>query len=214
MLRTIKNYWAFTKWGYRLVVFVILPVVLLLLNAFCLFAKIPLMVSMLMGYVYIVPIDILTDHWLLGGFYAKNNSSLEYLQTSNRFKRMIRDVVLVDVIRRFILYVGLYLIVLVAGMNQPEQLEWYKACSFLPMLCFVISQCGVLIARHFYAWNQVYAVGAFAMVAEGICLVPMLELTESHIWIVQGALLVLAIAMVVIVMKYSLKKVRDSYYDK
>lgn len=214
MLRTIKNYWAFTKWGYRLVVFLVLPVVLLLINAFCLFTEIPTMVSMLIGYIYVVPVDILTDNWFLCGFYGKNNSSLEYLQTSNRFKRMIRDVVLIDTIRRFILYVGLYLIVLVAGMNQPEQLEWYKVCSFLPMLCFVISQIGVLIARHFFAWNQVYAVGAFAMVAEGICLAPMLGFTENHFWLVQGILMVLAIAIGIIVMAYSLKKVRDSYYDK
>lgn len=214
MLRAMKNYWAFTKLGYRLVVFVVLPVVILLFGAFCIWTEIPIMVAILMGYLYMLPIDMLTDNWFLGGFYAKNNSSLEYLQSSNRFKTIIRDVVLVDTVRRFILYVGVYIIVLVAGMNHPEQVEGYKICSFLPMFCFVISQAGILIARHFTAWNQAYAVGAVAMIIEAVCLVPMMDITEKYIWLVQGVLVVLAIAIGVIVVAYSMKKVRDSYYDK
>lgn len=214
MLRAMKNYWVFTKLGYRIVVFVVLPVVILLFGAFCIWTEIPIMVAMLMGYVYMVPVESIIDNWFLGGFYSKNNSSLEYLQSSNRFKTIIRDVVLVDIVRRFVLYVGVYIIVLAAGMNHPEQAEWYRVCSFLPMLCFVISQAGVLIARHFAAWNQAYAVGTLAMIAEAACLFPMMNFTEKYIWLVQGILMVLAIAIGVIVVAYSMKKVRDSYYDK
>lgn len=214
MLRAIKNYWAFTKLGYRLVVFVVLPIVILLLGAFCIWAQIPIMVAMLLGYIYMPTVDIMVDNWLLGGFYAKNNSSLEYLQSSNRFKTMIRDVVLVDTIRRFILYVGVYVIVLVAEMNHPEQLEGYRICSFLPMFCFVISQAGVLVARHFMVWNQAYAVGAVLMLVEAVCLAPLVDITEKYTWLVQGVLAVLAIAIGIIVVVYSMKKVRDSYYDK
>lgn len=214
MLRAIKNYWAFTKLGYRLVVFVALPAVILLLGAFCIWTQIPIMVAMLLGYIYMPVVDIMVDNWFLGGFYAKNNSSLEYLQSSNRFKTMIRDVVLVDTVRRFVLYVGAYIIVLVAGMNHPEQMEGYRVCSFLPIFCFVISQAGILVSRHFMTWNQAYAVGAFAMIIEAISLVPMINLAEKYIWLVQGILVVLAIAIGVIVVAYSMKKVRDSYYDK
>ena len=210
MLRAIKNYWAFTKLGYRLVVFVVLPIVILLLGAFCIWAQIPIMVAMLLGYIYMPTVD----NWFLGGFYAKNNSSLEYLQSSNRFKTMIRDVVLVDIVRRFILYVGVYIVVFVAGMNHPEQMEGYRICSFLPMFCFVISQTGILVARHFMTWNQAYAVGAVLMLIESVCLAPLVDITEKYTWFVQGVLAVLAIAIAIIVVLYSMKKVRDSYYDK
>lgn len=214
MLRALKTYWAFTKLGYRLMVFILMPAVLLLLNGFCVYTEIPVMVSLLIGYSYLVPIDIITDYWFLGGFYAKNNSSLEYLQSSNRFREIIRDVVLVDILRRVLLYIGMYLLVMVMGLQDSEQMEWYAACSFLPLLCFVISQFGVLIGRHYVAWNQVYAVAAVAMVIEGISLTILMWLTSKNLWLVQGVLLVLAVAVSVMVVAYSKKKVRASYYDK
>ncbi len=214
MSRTIKNYWAFTRWGYRFAVLVVLPLSFLILNLFCLYAKIPLVVSMLIGYMYMVLIDIWADYWILGGFYRKSNSALEYLQTSNRFGRIIRDVVLTDTIRRFLLYVGLYLILLVIGNYYPEQIGWYKDCSFFPLLCFVTSQSGVLIARHLLGCQYVYLVASIATLVEGILIAPMMYLTEHYFWAVQGILLVLTAAISIIVVLYSLKKVRDSYYDK
>lgn len=214
MIRAIKDYWAFTKWNYRCLVFLVMPAILFGMGVLCIYVEIPLASALILGYSYVVIADVILDYMLLGGFYGKNNSSLEFLQSSNRFGTMIRDVVVMDILRRLAMHTGIYILIAVCGMNNPEQKEWIEMFSFLPLLCFAVNQVTVFVTRHFKTWQHAYAFGAIAMLAVGVCLVPMTVQMETRAWLVQGVLLILAIVVGVVVVWYSMRKVRDSYYDK
>lgn len=216
MWKAVKGYWAFTNWKYKLVMFVIVPMAFLLIQGSL--SKSEWIgkadAGFLIALFAVYMIDTLEDNKFMGGFYAKNNSCLEFLQSSNYFPTFARNLVIIDIIRRVLLYVGLFGFGTWIGLNQGYSKEWYQRASFLPFLEMFLAQISVVIGRHFVTWQQTY-----------LCtMIGFLIITISVPVMIIGALkktmvanIILAVWMVLVsigTICYTQKKVRDSFYDQ
>jgi len=216
VLRAVKNYFAFTSWVYRLVVFFLMPLLSILYGNLGVITggEVPGIVFQLPVFMLVIVVECITDYWFMGSFYSKHNSSLEYLQTSNRFKNIIKDVVVVDIIRRFITGIALYGVFVIIAWVVGEPLHFYQGFAFLPLYSFVMVMIANFISRHFNIVQYVYLAATLTMMVTALGFVPMEIVTENVTFWTLGILLVLCVVVSVITVWYSLKKVRDSYYDK
>lgn len=217
MKRAVKNYLVFTGWGYRICILLLLPLLFVGFHGLVFFVEdgMPLAFMLIVGYCTYIMADVAGDYWFLPGFYKKNNSAVRFLQTSNRYKTLIRDVVVLDMLRRFLAYGLLYGVMYLMGMRKEAQKEWFILFSFMPLYCFVISQTAVFFIRHFNSWQHTISTSSLA----AWLIVPFFFLMEhgmehGYTKICFAVLGVLAVLVAVITILYSMKKVRDSYYDK
>ena len=223
MLKALKSYWAFTRTGYRVVMFVLIPIVVLAttLGLMAIYPEL-IVIALIMSFVVLWTVEPMSDHWFMGGFYGKNKGALEFLQSSNRFSKFAQDVVLIDIIRRTVTYMMTYFAICsigyVAGVEKEMEVNLYVVCSFLPFLSMFISQIEVLIGRHFDMWNQQYLVVMVGFIIQGITLSALIKLFLTTgieiVWMILAVLFVLFVAASIGTVVYTNKKVRDSYYDK
>lgn len=210
MIRALKSYWAFTQGWYRLVMLVLVPGGLVLVNSPILRESSTLIYS----YFLLYAIDTMSDMGFMNGFYGKHNSALEFLQSSPRFERVSRDIVIVDMIRRTLTYQIPFLTILLSAGGDEEILQWYASDSFMPWIEILTAQLVVLVARHFVAWNHVYACAAFGYGTMLFGFMFLIFVGSEQPVLTNGILIVLILVADVVTVWYTLKKVRESYYDK
>lgn len=216
-MRAIKHYWAFTNWIYRLVVLLVIPLALIGVNAWGYFSddRFILAIALVLYFMFLPVVDIMSDCWLLPGFYAKGNGSLEFLQSTTKFKTMIRDVVIVDILRRVAVYMGLFgmmYFVFVSKDVPVYNIVWNF--GYMPVLELFLSQTAVFVSRFFRGANQVYACAMFTVAANAFFMTGTAHLANPIKQMIIIALAVMAIVMMILTVGVSLKKVRESYYDK
>ena len=223
MLKAWKSYWAFTGTGYKVVVFLLVPLVVFAMSlTLTLMDPVLYPVAALLVFVALWFAEPMIDHWFMGGMYKKNNGSLEFLQSSNRFCDFMKKVVTVDIIRRALTFLGVYAIVCVIGFANCAEVEMVKnpyiALSFLPFLSMVVSQIEVLIGRHFDMWNQRYFVVLVGFTLQGVTLSGLIQLFSTArmemMWLMNGLFLLLFVAVAIRTVVYTKKVMRESYYDK
>lgn len=214
-MRAIKHYWVFTNWQYKLFTLLLMPVVILGMNLFGYFSNNMFILGVAFSFfILLLPmVDVMSDYWFLPGFYAKGNASLEFLQSTTKFQTMIRDVVIIDVIRRIVLYLGLFWIMHLVSMETSVE-GVIDRFSHMPVAELLFAQVAVFVSRFLRGWNQVYACAMFAVGANAFLMSGTIHQSD---FIRQGmaiALAVFAVVMMVVTVWFTLKKVRDSYYDK
>lgn len=221
MKNAVKSFWAFAPLGYRVMILFAAPALAILLNALALYkgGEGEGLVAMMASYFILLFVDVFSDKWMLNGFYSKSNSSLEYLQTSNKFSKIIRGVVIVDMLQRGLLYVGLYVVIVIMSKAAIGELDWCAMYGYFPLFFYVISQVTIWISRHFVTWQSVWIASCMAttfaslgMTALTWCSV-MYQIKYLDL-LIYSVLIVLTILVSIGTLWYSLKKVRDSYYDK
>lgn len=216
MKKTVKSYWAFSNTLYRLIMLFLVPVAYLLVSV-CLPSANeggeadPVWIIMVLALYFL---DAQSDCWFMGGFYAKHNGALEFMQTSNQFQSFMSRVVSVDILRRTVYYLGLPLIGVCIGMSKGYDKEWYQMFSYLPVLEFFLAQLAVAIGRHFVMWNQAYAVVMLGFLIITITIPFGILVSFKNTFAIDVILLILAITMAVFTVWYTEKKVRESYYDR
>ena len=223
MLKAWKSYWAFTGTGYKMVTFLMVPLVVFAMSlTLTLMNPVLFPVVVILVFVTLWFAEPMIDHWFMGGMYKKNNGSLEFLQSSNQFCDFMKKVVTVDIIRRALTFLGMYAIVCVIGFANCAEVEMvknpYVALSFLPFLSMVVSQIEVLIGRHFDMWNQRYFVVLVGFTLQGVTLSGLIHLFSTArmemVWLMNGVFLLLFVAVAIGTVVYTKKVVRESYYDK
>ena len=210
MLKALKSYWAFTSGGYKLVMLVVVPIMFVVLNVFLSAQEYGDGLSSLM-LLYVI--DTMSDIFFMGGMYRKGNSSLEFLQSSAKFSRVIRDITIVDIIRRIFIYQIPFVVTLICSIGNAEKLAWCAMDAFWPWLEILVAQVVVLIARHFVMWNQVYACVLFGFGTLSLSFL-MLKLSTLSPVVINVVLVVFILIIATATIWYSDKKVRESYYDK
>lgn len=225
MKKAIKSFCAFTPLGYKVMMFFVLPVLVIFFNAFSLYVENELLIfiSFMGAFLVLLFVDVLSDKWVLNGFYMKSNHALEFLQTSNEFENFVRRIVIVDMVRRILMYVIVFVVMLVLGMltfGENVLFYDYLKYAYFPLLMYVIGQSMLWIGRHFNSLQSIWLVSCAANTVASFCMT-VFSLFGARVnfgplyWGgVYGSLSILAIAISVITVWYSLKKVRDSYYDK
>lgn len=223
MLKAWKSYLAFTKTGYKAIVFLMIPLLTFVISF--VFAEIDaemFVLALMIVFVILWIAEPMMDHWFMGSLYGKYNGSLEFLQSSNRFSEFIKDIVVVDVFRRMFTYFGVYgiacLIGYCKGAGDEAAVNPYMALLFLPFLSVLVSQIEVFIGRHFDMLNYRYVVVMIGFVLEGIALTNLIKLFRYHgmtyAAVLNIGLFVLFVGVSIGTVVYTKKKVRESYYDK
>ena len=224
MLKALKSYWAFAGIWYKIVVLALLPLVVILGGLVLVNIDTELIVFALVGFfIFLWVIEPMSDHWFTGGIYGKNKGALEFLQSSNRFWEFMKDVVVIDAIRRCLTYIVVYAVLCMLGILYEAEKDMeenlYLLCLFVPFLSMFVSQVEVFIGRHFEMWNHRYAVGMVGFIIESMILTGLINKVAQGmqievLWMISVVLFVLFIAASIGTVAYTKKKVRESYYDK
>lgn len=153
MGNTIKCYLAFTTMAYRIVAFAVLPLVavvsVLLFGADFIYMEIILLLAA----------EIMMDGLSFGGIAARQVGLPEYIKASGRGKRVMRKVLVGNLIRQFaenaVLILASLCIVAVseAGILMPDGgdlagVDWMQLVAMF-LLGYVLMVLGVTVARFF-----------------------------------------------------------------
>ncbi len=214
MKRALKSYWAFTGKGYRIVVLFLFPLLAVLVPVITGIIEPMLLVIALIGYYIIFMIaEPLSDFWFLGGFYSKNKGAMEFMQSSNRFASVIKDVVVVDLLRRVLQNVFIYLLMVCIGVMTKIEREGYLLFAFFSIFEILLGEVVTFIGRHFDMWNYYYVVVILGFLVASFFMAYAIINLQELLWLVCLVFLLLALILGVIIVSYTNKKVRDSYYD-
>ena len=214
MIRAIKSYWAFTKRIYRLVVLILFPLLAVGCTVVAGVIDKKLMGLAIVGYyVFFMIAEPLSDFWFLGGFYSKNKGALEFMQSSSCFQSVIRDVVVVDLVRRVALNGVIFLVMICIGVVTEVNPEGYVLFAFFPLLEILLGEVVVLIGRHFDFWNHYYVVVLIGFMIAALFMAKSIISWLNYLEIICAVIALLAVVTAVITIHYTNKKVRDSYYD-
>lgn len=168
-------------------------------------------------FLALYAIDTVSDIYFMNGFYKKSNDSLEFLQSSPRFQKMIREITIVDIVRRIVVYQIPYFVILVCSIGNSEAMEWCKVMSALPWIEVLVAQLVVVVARHFVVWNHVYActsIGAVIMMVIMIFNLLAVDMGSGTPEIGANVVLIVCVLLTSIgTVCYTDKKIRESYYD-
>lgn len=214
MKRALKSYWAFTGKGYRIVVLFLFPLLAVLVPVITGIIEPMLLIIALIGYYIIFMIaEPLSDFWFLGGFYSKNKGAMEFMQSSNRFASVIKDVVVVDLLRRVLQNVFIYLLMVCIGVMTKIEQEGYLLFAFFSIFEILLGEVVTFIGRHFDMWNYYYVVVILGFLMASFFMAYAIINLQELLWLVCLVFLLLALILGVIIVSYTNKKVRDSYYD-
>lgn len=107
MRRICKSYLVFTGFGYRLVVFGLIPLLLLGIQAFMVFrgtdGSIPLVLEL-------ACMEVMADSWFLGGIQSREAEKMDFLKTSAKGMQVLKTALGMDLLRRFVSLAGMLLL--------------------------------------------------------------------------------------------------------
>ncbi len=213
MLKALKSYWAFTSCRYKLIMLVVVPILFFVTNITVYRYDVG---TGLESFWILYVIDTISDDYFMGGFYKKGNHSLGFLQSSSRFRKMMQEVVIVDVIRRVIIYQIPYVTLLWCSIGDIEAMEWCRWTSFVPWIQVLTGQIVVLVRRHGVAGGQnsvSFAIGYIYMLLAISTIGYIGEMAGGNFVPVIVVTILLILFMAVVTMRYTDKKMEESYYD-
>ena len=210
-MRAIKCYLSYTPKLYRWLVLVVFPIALLALGIIMLANNVTGLA--LLGLLCTeVVYEVFADNWMLGGVQSKDYTGLRMVQASKAGIRYMKNVVLIDCVRRYV----------------------YMALISLTYMAISVGMAGSQIGTNdiIFAWNIYWLAGAIVsliiwlsryfsnMVAEflfcylaGFAYSFLAVTINSAKW---GAILcpLLAVVISAISVRIGWKKMEGCYYDK
>lgn len=210
MLKALRNYWAFTNETYKWIMLVALPIMMVIANLWLIQKDFYSGLECLM-VLYII--DTIADHLFMGGVYKKGNSALGFLQSSPRFAEVFRDITIVDIVRRVLTYQIPYVVTSIYLAGNQQTVLWCDMLAFSRWMVIFVAQVVILIARHEEEINMAAGwtfVGTILLLFMSIgCII-----FDTFAPVATDIVLVgVVVLMAVISVRYTDKKVRESYYD-
>lgn len=150
MGRIFKSYLVFTGFVYRLVVFWLVPLLLLGIQAAAVFLGRNL--SVILPLV-MASIETMADSWFLGGIQSKDAAKMDFLKTSAEGMRIMKTALIMDFLRRFVSMTAVFLlccgIARLGGGKAPAIPSVYKnALLVFPLLFgYAFSVLATLVGR-------------------------------------------------------------------
>lgn len=212
MKRKVRSYLVFTSRTYRLLMFLLVPIALVLLQSF-------LHPGTFIAAVYLTAVlltlaEVILDYWVFGGTAVKDGGQLEYLKSSARGRAVIRDALAVNMQRQFLEGVLLLLLCVgsfwLRGDGQFPGTEMLLYCLDALFLGYFFTVAELTIARFFDGIMVnvgIACIGCWVM-AGGIYLIMVNNRGMLAL------LLLLSAAASVIGVKVIMGRVEESYYDK
>lgn len=218
MKQKIKSYLVFTSVLYKILMFLVLPVLLLGIQLFSSAALqgtvIPLSLFLLIFVE--IPADIL----VLGGIQEKNSEKIDYLKTSPKGMQVMRNVLVMDLARRFLTCVVIFglsrLMMSIFGATPgAERLAGPGALLLAVLISYTISVLGIFISRFVsLLWVNLLCCYAGAIVGLILFFIGASNYVPLLLPLMNGAFGILAVGISILAVKIALMKVEGSYYDK
>ena len=150
-MRGIKDYLVFGSLPYKLMVFLCVPIFILVIHAaiairYGVNFNVYVMLSTIM-------LEIMADNWLLGGIHNKDAEKMDFIKSSKRGKSVLRNVLIVDLVRRIILQLflvaGVSVInIIVLGKNSVVDIkDYYLIMLFYVEIDYILGVIGTFITR-------------------------------------------------------------------
>ncbi|MCM1025064.1 MAG: hypothetical protein NC432_01430 [Roseburia sp.] len=98
--KRIKSYWVFTSLWYRLILYLAVP--LAMAGVVWAYGWATGIYSLLPVILLLILVEVLADHWFLGGIQEKGAEKLDYLKTSPRGMEVMKSALILDLARRFL----------------------------------------------------------------------------------------------------------------
>lgn len=218
MRRICKSYLVFTGFGYRLLTFWLMPLLLLGIQTAA--------VSMGKNFSIILPLamasmEAMADSWFLGGIQSKDADKMDFLKTSAEGMRVMKTALIMDFLRRFVSMTVVFL--LCCGIAR---LGGGKTSAILPvdkiellvfplLFGYTFSVLATLVGR-FFSLFWINMLVAYPIPILGS--VTMYLILSEPVYVSVTALFdivltVLGILLVVLAVRTAMKKVEESYYD-
>lgn len=218
----LRSYRVFTSSLYRLIMFVIYPLTAILC---CYLVQSDfikeggytyLLAANLMIYGFVM-IEVFTDYWAFSGIHAKKTNHMDFFKVSKRGKKLFRQALIFDAIRRLITFMACSLINVGMGVFIfHKEFIWEQDFIYIwfsIFFAYILCTIGVFITRfgssYWLNLGVAYLVYFAAMI---LCM-----FTES-VGIPQCVTLVgngvVSVLLTVGLIAFAMKKVEDSYYDK
>lgn len=212
MKNRFQSYLAFLPRAYRLVMFLLLPLLTLTIPVLLQkgqFLTISYLVAMLLANA-----EIIMDFWAFGGIAMKNGLQLEYIKTSRRGMSMVQNALCIGLFRIFMDAAAVSTVcgLIFGSINGFSFLSDGKLWSYLCILlaeyiCVALAQ---LICR-FFDGLWIYLLSSY--VVSGL-LLGACFLGKYHYAVTFPFLILAAVLVSVTGVKIIMWRVRESYYDK
>ena len=213
MIRKIKCYLAFTPFLYQLILFILVPVALIVLQA----AMAPRQTwSMAVGLnlttaLVLLEVEVFLDYWAFGAICAREGMQMTYLRTSPRGIKLLKTALGVNLVRQF--FAGL--IPMLLGfvcrlqMGGGFEVEYAARSMAYVLLGYIFLVTASTIARFFDGLMLNLGIANIALIT--MMLVGIFMFLAPPILVILVPLAVLAsIASVGI----AVNRVKEGYYDR
>lgn len=228
MKRIFKSYLVFTSLIYRIVMFIIMPLVIIVTvlwsgggfeSADILTIKSePGIMVCVVVMLFLPMVEIISDNWMFGGIQSKNADKLDYLKTSSIGKQVLRRALLIDLLRKFLSALGIICVSygILYWRLMPDLIsvlienDW-KLLLYAVLVSYFFSVLGTVLARYgSMLWLNVM-VAYLVEIIISVCVYSAL-MTQAVGYCVLYAILDVAVSILAV--RIVMKKVEGSYYDK
>lgn len=212
MKKSIKSYLVFTSCSYRIWGLIIVP---FLLAGMAIGAVFRMKLNALQLYwvaQYVLAFEIFSDYWMFGGICENQTRKLEYLKTSLRGISVLRNGLVVDLLRRAI-YIFLFSAICYAGNGQLQSFVMGAGV-------YLVATAALNVSRYMTNIQHQLVVSMFAMLPMGLfgALAGYIERRMPGNTFVVGlelaVLIILAVIAGMITVWHAINRVKGSYYDK
>lgn len=210
MKRKLKSYQAFTRAGYRLFVCLI-PVMAVATG--CLADGSNEMIQLAVAVNEVLFLEIMADFWVFGGLASAETGLPEYLKTSRRGIRLLKDAAEVQFVRVFLghlMSVAAYVVVWRLPSHAADGAQLVISATGMAVLGFFCTALGIFVGRYFTTLFAQMLVASLAAMLFGLLLVCL----TFPVWL-QTLLLLVGVAVVWKITIGTVKKMgKENYYDK
>lgn len=230
MKKEIKCYIIFTTRAYRLILFVLMPLVVigiqLGLSVMC--RHLDKWRGDIEGIVYVADLamavaslfimctEILADNWVFGGVAAKSGGSPEYTKSSPRGRQAMQGALRIDSIRQILesmllLILGRSCWVVAADgfleLFAPKKLAFMVAVMFCE--CFAVAA-ALWVARRYDNFNVNMSIAGITYFVS----MWLLILCGMYSYVMCAVMVLLYVPASVLSQRMTMKRVEESYYDQ
>lgn len=241
MRRKIRSYIVFTSLPYRIIVYFALPVVVAATGFWA--GTQGIGDGGVMFAAVLLPLaEIISDNWLFNGIQSRDMAKMDYLKTSGRGMAVMRDALVMDLLRKFLTAAGSMALCAAAielwkvgGMpGAPEgmsmggmagtgifardfsgivgRFHWVGILFYFVLLSWFLSGLGTFLSRYACMVWINMLIGYIASILAALGLFGIG--LWQYIWFLAAFAGAAGVLAGVLAVKAAMKKVEGGYYDK
>lgn len=222
MGKRMKSYLAFTTFAYRLVLFVLMPLAVIGIQALLAqLGDLGLELGLYLTASLMIEVEIIMDYWAFGAVAVKNNGCLEYLKTSAKGLQMMRTALWQNAFRMFaesflLVILGVAAHYLVRGdfawLTREMEAQEPAKLLMIAVAVYLLAVSGQLITRHFDSIQINVCAAILVNVVPSPLLMAVTDNTYFSSYYMLVVLTLLAVPVSVFGFRRIMTRVEEGYY--